>query len=178
MEDLAQAVRNDLRWVSIDQASIKSGIAYWRGSALEKTELFKATDKKFSKRLVQIREKITYLITKEDIRFVTIEGIQLEDIEDQSKDISIDTFRKLSMVQGVFVETLEELSIPYDIVHPSVWKSSLGVLKGNGQEKVKRQEQKKRTLEEIKRFYPIDISEDEADAAGIGQYQIQKIPLL
>lgn len=177
MEALAQAVKNNLRWVSIDQASIKSGIAYWRGSILEKTELFKATDKSYSKRLVQIKDKIIQLISKEDIQFVSIEGIQLEDIEDQSKDISVDTFRKLAMVQGVIIEVLEELNIPYDIISPPVWKSSLGVLKGNGQEKVKRQEQKKRTLEEVKRFYQTSITEDEADAVGIGLYQIQRVPL-
>lgn len=149
-------------WISIDQATKKSGIAYWEGKKLLNHELLNVKKADFYERLALIRKEIKKRILKNNVDYVLIEGIQLESIENQSKDISVETFRKLAMLQGVLVELFIELNVDFDIVRPSVWKSKLNIFHNS------RTEQKKEAMSLVYQELQEKVSEDEADAICIG----------
>lgn len=64
---------------------------------------------------------------------------------------------------------LFKTDIGFKIIEPSAWKSFCKI-KGR-----KREEQKKNTQVFVKGKYNIEVSEDEADAIGIGTWAISKI---
>lgn len=157
-----------MNWISIDQATRKSGIAYWKDNELVKVDLISKNEKDFGKRLNQIKNSVRNEIISFQAEKVFIEGIQLESIEDQSKDISVETFRKLAMLQGVLISLFVELGIQYEILPPSVWKSKVNIFYN------KRKDQKQAAVRVVKEQFGLDVSEDKADAILIGASTIEE----
>lgn len=157
-----------MNWISIDQATRKSGIAYWKDSVLVKVDLISKNDPDFGKRLNQIKDHIRNEIIKTQAELILIEGIQLESIEDQSKDISVETFRKLAMLQGVLISLFTELGVSYEIVPPSVWKSKFGIFHN------KRKQQKKEAIRLVKELFGIEVTEDRAESILIGASRLEE----
>ena len=87
------------------------------------------------------------------------ENAVIESIQYQS---NMSTYRKLAMLQGVFVYAFLEQDIPYQIIESSKWKSLCGI-KGR-----KRQEQKENAILFVKNKFNIDVTSDEADAICMG----------
>lgn len=98
-------------------------------------------------------------ITKPD--FVVLENIQFQR--------NIATFKSLAQLQGCIMYHLNNLNIDYVFVEPSAWKSFCGI-KGR-----KREEQKKNTIIYVKNKYNINVSEDIADAIGIGTWALNNL---
>lgn len=98
-------------------------------------------------------------ITKPD--FVVLENIQFQR--------NIATFKSLAQLQGCIMYHLNNLNIGYVFVEPSAWKSFCGI-KGR-----KREEQKKNTIIYVKNKYNINVSEDIADAIGIGTWALDNL---
>lgn len=157
-----------MNWISIDQATRKTGIAYWKDNELVKVGLISKNEKDFGKRLNQIKESIFNEIISFQAEKIVIEGIQLESIEDQSKDISVETFRKLAMLQGILISLFVELGVQYEIIPPSVWKSKVNIFYN------KRKDQKKAAIRVVKELLNLDVSEDIADAILIGISTIEE----
>jgi Holliday junction resolvasome RuvABC endonuclease subunit len=97
--------------------------------------------------------------TKPD--YIVFENVQFQN--------NYGTFQQLSQLQGVIMAYLFETDIGFIIIEPSAWKSCCGI-KGR-----KREEQKKNTQIYVKDKYGFDVSEDEADAIGIGTWAIKNI---
>ena len=72
---------------------------------------------------------------------VAIEEIQLQNIPGSSKDTNVATFKKLAYVQALLLELCAEMSVPYEIVPSSSWKSGLGI-KGKNRTEQKRDAQR------------------------------------
>jgi crossover junction endodeoxyribonuclease RuvC len=79
------------------------------------------------------------------------------------------TYQQLSQMQGVLMAYLFKINIPFQIVEPSAWRKTCGI-KGR-----KREEQKANTQLFVKEKFGIDVSEDEADAIGIGIWSNKNI---
>ena len=116
------------------------------------------------KRLEFIKRTICSLIKEHSIDKVILEDIQLQ----SSSNSNVITYKTLAEVIGVITETLQELNIPFELVHAASWRSELKI-KGTV-----RKEQKKNAQDYVKLNYNKDVSEDESDAICIGSSFIQK----
>ena len=91
-----------------------------------------------------------------------IEGIQYQS--------NISSFRKLALLQGVLICFFKTNNILFEIIEPSKWKSFCGI-KGRA-----RKEQKQNTIEFSKENFNLkDITEDMADAIGLGWYAVNNL---
>lgn len=115
---------------------------------------------------MKIRFKVQELINQYTIDKVILEDIQLQN----NVPNNVQTYKALAEVQGVIIELLKELDIPYEIVLASSWKSSLGI-KGRN-----RAEQKKNANEYVKKKLQLDkeLKQDTADAICIGLHYINQ----
>ena len=118
-------------------------------------------EKNYVERIKQMNGKIIQLINDNNPDFVVFEDVQFQR--------SYQTYQQLSQLQGVIMANLFDQNLGFQIIEPSGWKSFCGI-KGK-----KREEQKKNTQEFVKNKYGIDVSEDEADAIGIGVWASSKI---
>lgn len=118
-------------------------------------------EKNTLERIKQMTDEIvkTVEIAKPD--FVILENIQFQR--------NIATFKSLAQLQGCIMYHLNNSNIGYAFVEPSAWKSYCGI-KGK-----KREEQKKNTIAYVKGKYNVDVSEDIADAIGIGTWAINNL---
>ena len=118
-------------------------------------------EKNYVERIKQMYFKIKELIQINNPNIIVFEGIQFQNNQK--------TYMQLANLQGALMAYLFELDIPFQIIEPSAWKS-FAKIQGR-----KREEQKKNTQEFVKNKYGIDVSEDEADAIGIGVWASSKI---
>jgi Holliday junction resolvasome RuvABC endonuclease subunit len=92
--------------------------------------------------------------------------VVLEEIQEQS---NAQTFKKLAMLQGVLLVTLEESSIKYHLVYASQWKSYLKVAGAS------RTIQKRNAQAYVLETYGKSVTQDEADAICIGRFITQSM---
>ena len=90
--------------------------------------------------------------------FVGIEGIQYQ------QNFGVTTFETLARLQGIIMETLYELNLPYVICPTNTWRHHCGV---KGRTRV---DKKKSMQLLVKEWFDVTITDDEADAIGIGKY--------
>ena len=112
-------------------------------------------------RMKQMNDEIIKLINEIKPSFIVFENVQFQQ--------NYGTFQQLSQLQGVIMAYLFKTDIGFQIIEPSAWKSFCGI-KGR-----KRAEQKKNTQVFVKDKFNCDVTEDEADAIGIGIWAINKI---
>lgn len=90
--------------------------------------------------------------------YVGLEGIQYQ------QNMGVTTFETLARLQGVLMETLLELNIEYGICPTNTWRAHCQV-------KGKTRIDKKRSMQLLaKQWFDISVTDDEADAIGIGKY--------
>jgi len=121
-------------------------------------------EKNYIERIRQMYFKIKELISSNSPDFVVFEGVQYQN--------NFNTYLQLGNIQGVIMAYLFELNIGFQIIEPSAWKSFCSI-KGK-----KREEQKKNTQKFVKDKFGLDVSEDTADAIGIGVWAINKINII
>lgn len=92
---------------------------------------------------------------------VVIEGVQFQN--------NYRTYSQLSQMQGVIFNVLFTRNLAFRLIEPTAWKS-YSKIKGK-----KRVEQKENTILMVRNKFNIDVSEDEADAIGIGIWAINNI---
>lgn len=99
---------------------------------------------------------------------VGLEGIQFQD-ESSGQKMGITIFQTLARLQGVLMNTLYELKIPFDICPTNTWRHYCGV-------KGKTRADRKRSMQLlVKNWYGISVTDDESDAIGIGRYVISQV---
>ena len=89
---------------------------------------------------------------------IGIEGIQYQE------KMGVTTFQTLARLQGILIDLCIELNIPYVICPTNTWRAHCGV-KG-----VKRIDKKRSMQLLVKKWYDVSVSDDIADAVGIGKY--------
>lgn len=100
-----------------------------------------------------------------------LEDIQLQNLGNSnniyasnSNGVGIQTFKILAHLQGILMKASFDLKLPYQIISPSTWRNHCGV-------KGKTKSDRKRSMQlKVKEWYDVSISNDEADAIGIGRY--------
>ena len=94
---------------------------------------------------------------------IGLEGIQYQD-EVSGQKASVTVFQALARLQGILMETCYERKIEYTVCPTNTWRHHCGV---TGKTRV----DKKRSMQhKAKEWHDITVSDDEADAIGIGKY--------
>lgn len=151
-------VRGENRVLALDQASRLTGFSIFDGDKLTSYGVFEATNEEEGKRCHEVRVWLMSMIENWKPDLVGIEGIQYQE------KMGVTTFQTLARLQGILIDLCIELDIPYIVCPTNTWRSHVGV-------KGRARADKKRSMQLIvKQIYDVTVTEDEADAIGIGKY--------
>ena len=150
------------RAIGLDQATHITGYSIFDDDELIYAGTFEATAEDEIARDVQIQNWLIQLIVNWKPDIVGLEGIQLQQFND--KTVGVTTYQTLARLQGILMATCYHLKTDYIICPPATWRNHSGV-KGRSRADKKRSMQNK-----IKEWFDITVSDDVADAIGIGKY--------
>ena len=152
-----------IKILCLDQATKISGYSVFEDGNLVDYGVVEIKKKENDgiERIKLMNEEIIKLIKKVNPNFIVFEDVQFQR--------NYGTFKQLSQLQGVIMAYLFKLNIGFQIIEPSAWKSFCNIKGG------KRAEQKKNTQIFVKYKYGKEVSEDEADAIGIGTWASKNI---
>lgn len=146
-----------MKILALDQASEKTGIAYFENSDLKDYGLINMSkvhgDQRMSAMVLEI-----YKIIDE----VAPEVVVLEDVAFQKNAASLIL---LARIQGAIIGYCLNKDIKTVIYKSSSWRKMLGFDQGKN---VKRPALKKQAFDFVKEHYGLRVAEDEADAICIG----------
>lgn len=152
------------RTLALDQATHKTGFSIFDNSELVNFGIIETKSSIPIKRYIELRNWLVGMIKNWQIDYMGFEGIQLQDNLAGGKSVGVTTFETLARLQGVLMITAFDLNIPFEICHTAVWRQFCGV-------KGRTRQDKKRSMQLLaKQWYDVTVSEDEADAIGIGRY--------
>ena len=151
------------RILALDQATHVTGWSIYDGQALIRYGTFSTNQKDEIARISTIKNWLISMIENWKPDFVAIEGIQFQD-ESSGNKMGVTVFQGLARLQGVLMETCYAQKIDYTICPTNTWRNHCGV-------KGRYRADKKRSMQLIaKKWYDISLTDDEADAVGIGKY--------
>lgn len=157
-----------MRLLALDQATNFIGWSIWDDKKLIDYGL-----KDFSnyidtvERIHKIKTWLQRFISNKNIQIVAIEDTFLQ-MGFKGKPVGVDSFKLLNKLMGVVEDSLYTKQLLYFVIKPTEWKSTLGI-KGR-----KREEQKKSSIDRVKKLFNIEVSDDVADAIGIGYHVVSK----
>lgn len=151
-------VKGENRILALDQASRISGFSIFDGDKLSSYGTYEAKCEEEGKRCHEVRVWLMSMIENWKPDLVGIEGIQFQE------KMGVTTFQTLARLQGILIDLCIELNVPYVVCPTNTWRAHVGV-KGRA-----RADKKKSMQLIVKETYDVSVSEDEADAIGIGKY--------
>lgn len=161
-ETLPSKKKGVQRTLGLDQATHNTGYSIFDGQELIYAGVFQADAEDEIERDVQMRNWLSQLLINGRIDIVGIEGIQLQQFND--KMIGVTTYQTLARLQGILMAACHDNNVDYVICPPATWRAHCDV-KGRSRADKKRSMQLK-----IKDWFDITVSDDVADAIGIGKY--------
>lgn len=151
------------RVLALDQATHTTGWSIFDGDILVRYGTFNTEIKDETARINAIKNWMISMITNWDPDCVAIEGIQFQE-ESSGQKMSVTVFQGLARLQGVLMEACYALKVKFIICPTNTWRNHCQV-------KGRYRPDKKRSMQLIaKKEYDITVSDDEADAIGIGRY--------
>ena len=151
-------MKGENRILALDQASHVTGYSIFDGPNLVSYGTFEAKETDEAKRFHEIRLWLISMVENWQCDIIGIEGIQYQ------QTMGVTTFQTLARLQGVLMDLCIELNIPYVICPTNTWRAHCGV-KG-----IKRTDKKRSMQLLVKQWYDVTVSDDIADAVGIGKY--------
>lgn len=153
-----------MKIIGLDQSTRRSAYSVFVKGKLKRYGMFVADEKEKDPyvRMEQMHEALSAFLKKEKPDAVVIENIQFQKNQH--------AYAVLGNMQGVVFAILYSLHIPFFIVEPSKWRVNVGINPTN-----KREVLKKNAIETASAKYNIDASEDESEAALIGQWLVDMI---
>lgn len=150
--------KKENRVLALDQATHNTGWAIFDGDQLIKYGIFETSTEKEIERFHQVKEWLISMIENWKPDIIGIEGIQYQ------KNFGVTTFQTLARLQGILMELCFEMKIPFEVCPTNTWRAHCGV-KGQS-----RSDKKASMQRLIKDWFDISLSDDAADAIGIGKY--------
>ena len=151
------------RILALDQATHITGWSIYDGQELIRYGTFSTNQKDEIARINTIKNWLISMIENWKPDFVAIEGIQFQD-ESSGNKMGVTVFQGLARLQGVLMEACYAQKIDYTVCPTNTWRNHCGV-------KGRYRADKKRSMQLIaKKWYDISLTDDEADAVGIGKY--------
>lgn len=153
------------RVLALDQATKVTGYAIYDALDLVKYGTFETSLGEEIARDNAAKNWLLSMLQNWKPDLVAIEGIQFEEyIGGENRRIGVTTFETLARLQGILMEACYEQGIKFKICPTNTWRKECGV-------KGRARADKKRSMQLLaKEWYDISLSEDEADAVGIGRY--------
>ena len=161
-EEIKPKPKGAQRAIGLDQATHITGYSIFDNDELVYAGTFEATAEDEIARDVQIQNWLIQLIHNWKPDIIGLEGIQLQQFND--KMVGVTTYQTLARLQGILMATCYDLKVDYIVCPPATWRSHSDV-KGRSRADKKRSMQNK-----IKEWFDITVSDDVADAIGIGKY--------
>lgn len=167
--------KNTFRVLGLDQATYISGYSIYDNDQLIQSGTFETTLDDEIERDHALKEWLISIIHNWNIDAVGIEDIQLQNFgagsnvySSEDNVVGLQTYKKLAHLQGIIMETLYEYKIPYKLCPAPTWRGHCGV-------KGRSKDDKKKSMQLlVKKWYNISVTNDEADAIGIGKYAADK----
>lgn len=162
------------RSLSLDQATYITGWSIYDGTKLIKYGIFETRLANEVERDTAVKNWLINMIQNWKPDYIGIEDIQLQDlgkksIKDSDNIVGIQTFKVLAHLQGILLNTIYEQKIPFIVCPTPTWRKHCGV-------KGKTKADKKRSMQLlVKQWFDISVTNDEADAIGIGKYVAETI---
>ena len=153
----------NVRILAIDQATYNSGWAIFDNNKYIASGVFTTSDKHEMARDLAIKKWLLSMIDKWKPDMVGIEDLQHEE-NGKTVRIGAIVLKTLAHLQGIMMLTCYENNITYHVCQASVWKSKIGI-----KSRV-RVEQKAEIQKLVFQWYNKKVTDDEADAIGIGKY--------
>lgn len=157
------------RTLALDQASHDCGWSIFDDKQLIKHGVFHLSNDKEEIRINKLKHWLISMISNWNPDYIGLEGIQYQDEVAGKAKMGITVFQTLARLQGVLRDTCVEMKIPCEICPTNTWRAANGV-------KGKTRADKKKSMQLlVKKWYDITVSDDIADAIGIGKYLSDKI---
>ena len=153
------------RTLALDQASKVTGYAIFDDTKLVKYGTFTTTAADDIERFAMVRAWLLSMISSWRPDYIGIEGIQFQE-EGSGQKMGVTVFQTLARLQGVLMMACHDEKVPFEICPTNTWRHSCGV-KGKT-----RTDKKRSTQLLVEQWYGIKVSEDEADAIGIGRHLV------
>ena len=152
------------RILALDQATKVTGYAIYDGEELVKYGTFETYKETQEDKFSDIRCWLINMINIWQPEFIGFEGIQLQDNLSGGQKMGVTTFEALARLQGAIMVTCKEMGIPFEIYPTNTWRQGCGV-------KGRARAEKKRSMQKLaKEWFDVTVTEDEADAIGIGRH--------
>lgn len=153
------------RTLALDQASKVTGYAIFDDTKLVKYGTFSTSSDDDVERFAMIRAWLLSMIAAWRPDYIGIEGIQFQE-EGSGQKMGVTVFQTLARLQGILMITCHDSKVPFEICPTNTWRHSCGV-------KGKTRTDKKRSMQLlVQQWYNLKVSEDEADAIGIGHHLV------
>lgn len=146
------------RVLALDQASHKTGWSILDNGELVKYGVFEAKAEDEVARFHEVKMWLVSMIENWKCDLIAIEGIQYQ------QNFGVTTFQTLARLQGIIMDLCYELKIPCKVCPTNTWRAHCNV-KGTS-----RSDKKKSMQLLVKKWFDISVSDDEADAIGLGKY--------
>lgn len=150
------------RSIGLDQATHITGYSIFDDGKLVYADIFETIADDEIERDIEIKNWLIQLIQNWKPDIIGLEGIQLQQFN--NKTVGITTYQTLARLQGILMATCKEQNIQYVIIPPATWRAHCEV-KGRA-----RADQKRSMQMKVKEWFDITVSNDIADAIGIGKY--------
>lgn len=148
------------RTLALDQATHTTGYAIYDGRELITYGTYVAHGQDEMTRLHDVNMWLISRIQQWQPDIIGIEGIQYE----AHITTGVTTFQTLARLQGILMETCTQANVPFRICNTNTWRAHCGV-------KGKTRQDKKRSMQLlVKEWFDVSVSDDCADAIGIGKY--------
>lgn len=156
--------RGITRIFALDQATKITGWSVWDNGKLIKYGTFSTNLENEIARCHEIKIWLESMIKIWRPDKVGFEGIQFQITSNGQHSMGITVFETLAHLQGILMEVCFENNVNYETVNTNVWRSYCGV---SGRTRT----DKKRSMQNlIEKWYDLKVTDDEADAIGIGKY--------
>lgn len=163
VETIKPKSKSKKRVLALDQATHTTGWSIFDGEELIRYGTFNTEIKDETARINAIKNWMLSMISNWDPDCVAIEGIQFQD-ESSGQKVSVTVFQGLARLQGVLMEACYAIKVKFIVCPTNTWRNHCGV-------KGRYRADKKRSMQLIaKKEYDISVTDDEADAIGIGKY--------
>ncbi len=161
---------NEQILLALDQASQTSGWAIYTEGTLTKYGTITKRGGTPITRSVALVQEIDKLVKQYGVTNVVMEEIACDPNDDDPIN-NMHTFQVLAWVQSAIMIYCVENDIPYTTVTASHWRKECGIRTGRG---IKRATLKAADKAFVQCEFALTVSEDEADAIGIGYSQIKE----
>ena len=150
--------KGEKRILALDQAGHITGWSIFDGRNLVKFGVFQSEGNDEIERFHDIKMWLYSMVKQWQPDLVGIEGIQYQ------QNFGVTTFQTLARLQGILMESLFEIAMPYKVCPTNTWRAHCGV-KGST-----RADKKKSMQILVKQWFDVSATDDESDAIGIGKY--------